>query len=284
MGAAVSLARGIARVLVPLCLLVAAPAEAGSRGVLLATTTSTQDSGLLDLLVPLFEKRSGFTVKTIAVGTGQALALGDRGEADVVLVHAPDLELVYLAKGNLVNRRPVMHNDFVLVGSPGDPAGVRGVRRGEEAVRKIAEQQRRFVSRGDHSGTHAREMALWKAAGVTPKGRWYIEAGQGMAATLTIASEKGAYTLTDRATYLAQKKRLQLAVLLEGDERLSNIYHVLEVSAARHPRVNGAGGKAFADFLLSPEAQAVIRTFGVAQYGQPLFFPDAGRPAPGGGG
>ncbi len=265
-------------------LLAAAPAEAQRATVILATTTSTQDSGLLDALVPLFEKKTGYTVKTIAVGTGQSLALGDRGEADVVLVHAPALELEYLAKGNLINRRLVMHNDFIVVGPPDDPAGIKGVKKAADALKKIAERQAKFVSRGDNSGTHAKETALWKAAGITPKGPWYIESGQGMGATLTIASEKAAYALTDRATYLAFRKRLQLALLLEGAAPLLNIYHVMEVNPARYPKVNAGGGKAFADFLVSSEAQAVIETFGVEKYGEPLFFPDAGKPEPIGGG
>jgi len=265
-------------------LLAAAPVEAQRSPVILATTTSTQDSGLLDVLIPIFEKKSGYTVKTIAVGTGQSLALGDRGEADVVLVHAPDLELQYVAKGNLVNRRRVMHNDFVLVGPPADPVGINGVKRAAEALKRIAERGAPFVSRGDQSGTHATEKSLWKAAGTTPNAPWYIESGQGMGATLTIAAEKGAYTLTDRATFLAFKKRVRLAVLLEGDAALLNIYHVMEVNPARYARVNAAGGKAFADFMLSAEAQELIKTFGVEKYGAPLFFPDAGKPAPSGGG
>ena len=267
-----------------LVLLAAAPAEAQKSSVILATTTSTQDSGLLDVLIPLFEKKSGHTVKTIAVGTGQSLALGDRGEADVVLVHAPRLELEYLAKGNLINRRLVMHNDFVLVGPLADPAGIKGVRKAADALKKIAETRGTFVSRGDNSGTHNTERSLWKAAGVVPKGSWYIESGQGMGATLTIASEKGAYALTDRGTYLSLQRRVQLAILLEGDAPLLNVYHVMEVSPARHAKVNAAGGKAFADFIVSSQAQAVIKTFGVEKYGAPLFFPDAGKPALGGGG
>lgn len=265
-------------------LLAVAPAPAQGATVILATTTSTQDSGLLDALVPLFEKKTGHTVKTIAVGTGQALTLGDRGEADVVLVHAPKLELDYLAKGNLIHRRLVMHNDFVLVGPLDDRAGIKGVDKAAHALKKIAARQAKFVSRGDNSGTHNTERFLWKTAGITPKGSWYIESGQGMGATLTIAAEKGAYALTDRATYLAFKKRIQLAVLLEADAPLLNIYHVMEVNPARYPRVNAAGGKAFADFMVSPEAQAVIQRFGVEKYGEPLFFPDAGKPEPGGGG
>jgi len=259
-----------------LSLLAAAPAEAQRSPVILATTTSTQDSGLLDVLVPLFETKSGYTVKTIAVGTGQALTLGDRGEADVVLVHAPDLELQFLTKGNLINRRRVMHNDFVLVGPPADPAGVKGKKNAADALRRVAERGAVFLSRGDQSGTHTKEKSLWKAAGIAAKGPWYIESGQGMGATLTIASEKGAYTLADRATHLAFKRRIQLMVLLEGDPALLNIYHVLEVSQARHPRVNAAGGKAFADFMLSAEAQQMIKTFGVEKYGEPLFFVGGG--------
>jgi len=265
--------------LVVLGLLATAPVEAQRPAVILATTTSTQDSGLLEVLVPLFEKKTGYTVKTLAVGTGQALALGDRGEADVVLVHAPKLELEYLAKGSLINRRLVMHNDFVLVGPPDDPAGIKGVN-AAEAFKKIADRQSRFVSRGDNSGTHNKEWSLWKAAGLTPKGNWYIESGQGMGATLTIASEKGAYTLTDRATYLAFQKLIRLPILLEGDAPLLNIYHVMEVNPVRYPKVNAAGGKAFANFMVSPGAQEAIRAFGADKYGQPLFFPDAGKPEP----
>lgn len=254
------------------------------RAVVLATTTSTQDSGLLELLVPMFEKESGYSVRTVAVGTGQALALGDRGEADVVLVHAPALEREYLARGHLVNRRLVMHNDFVVVGPPGDPAGIAGMARAAAALGRIAARGARFVSRGDESGTHAKEKALWRAAGLTPRGDWYIESGQGMGTTLVLASEKGAYTLSDRATYLAFRRRLRLDVVVEGDAPLLNVYHVLEVDPTRFPRVNGAGGRAFADFLVSPRIQAVIGRFGAERYGQPLFVPDAGKPEPGGDG
>ncbi|MGH7394683.1 MAG: substrate-binding domain-containing protein, partial [Candidatus Methylomirabilales bacterium] len=206
--------------------LLAAPAAVApqSRTILLATTTSTQDSGLLDVLVPLFEKKTGYTVKVIAVGTGQSLALGARGEADVVLAHAPELERKYVAEGSMVNRRPVMHNDFILVGPPADPAGTRGAPGAAEALRRIATRQARFVSRGDNSGTHNKERVLWKAAGVRAGGPWYLETGQGMGATLVIASEKDAYTLTDRGTYLAFQKRLRLTLLLEGDAPLLNPY------------------------------------------------------------
>jgi tungstate transport system substrate-binding protein len=264
-------------------LALAGAAPAAPKSVILATTTSTQDSGLLDVLVPLFEKQTGYTVKTIAVGTGQSLGLGDRGEADVVLVHAPGVELEYLAKGTLVNRRLVMHNDFVLVGPPADPAQIKGQKTAVEALRRIAARGSTFVSRGDNSGTQILERSLWKLAGVEPQDKWYLESGQGMGPTLTITSEKAAYTLTDRATFLAFRQRIGSAILLEGDALLLNVYHVLEVSPARYPRVNASGGKAFADFLVSPGTQAVIRAFGVEKYGQPLFVPDAGKPEPGGG-
>ncbi|MBI3826621.1 MAG: substrate-binding domain-containing protein [Candidatus Rokubacteria bacterium] len=246
------------------------------RAVILSTTTSTQDSGLLDVLVPMFEKRSGYTVKPIAVGTGQALALAARGEADVVLAHAPGLEKKYVAEGRLLNRRLVMYNDFVLVGPPEDPAKIRGTKKAADAMRAIASSRSRFVSRGDNSGTHLLEQSLWKSAGVDPGDGWYIEAGQGMGPTLTLADDRRAYTLTDRGTYLAFRNRIRLPVLLEGDKPLLNIYAVLEVNPANGPRVNTAGGKAFADFMLAPETQAVVRTYGVEKHGQPLFVPIAG--------
>lgn len=258
-------------------LAVVPPAGAASRVVILSTTTSTLDSGLLDVLVPLFERQTGLTVKTIAVGTGQALALAARGEADVTLAHAPALERKYVAEGRMRNRRLVMVNDFVVVGPAGDPAGIRDARPAAEAFRRIAAAGARFVSRGDRSGTHDRELALWRAAGVTPRGSWYIESGQGMGATLGIADERAAYALTDRATFLAVARRLRLVVLVEGDRALLNFYSVLEVDPANGPRVNAAGGRAFADFLVAPATQEVIRTFGIAAFGRPLFVPAAGR-------
>ena len=271
----------VALALVPLT---AAAQPAGARTVILSTTTSTQDSGLLDVLVPLFERARGYTVKTIAVGTGQALALGARGEADVVLAHAPGLEAKYVAEGKLLNRRLVMYNDFVLVGPAGDPAGVRTVKRTVEAFRLIAGSGSRFVSRGDNSGTHNLEKQLWGLASIEPRGAWYVESGQGMGATLVIANDRSAYTLTDRASYLAFQRRLKLAVLLEGDRPLLNIYSVMEVNPASGPRVNAAGGKAFADFMVSAEAHAVIRVFGVEKYGRPLFVPAVGLREEGVGG
>jgi tungstate transport system substrate-binding protein len=245
--------------------------------VVLSTTTSTQDSGLLDVLIPLFEKQSGLTVKPVSVGTGQALGLAARGEADVVLVHAPSLEKKYVADGKLLNRRLVMYNDFIIVGPEADPAKILGAPRAAAALAKIAAAGARFVSRGDKSGTHILEQALWKEAGVTPAAPLYIESGQGMGPTLGIADDRRAYTLTDRGTYLAFSKRIALKTLVEGDKALFNIYSVMEVNPANGPRVNAAGGKVFADFMLAPATQAVIKTFGVEKFGQPLFVPIAGK-------
>mgnify|MGYP005840363305 CR=1 FL=1 len=257
------------------------PALAGcgpapKKEVILATTTSTQDSGLLDVLVPMFEAKSGYRVKTIAVGTGQALAMGERGEADVLLVHAPEAEKKVVASGAAVNRRLVMHNDFVVVGPAEDPARIKGVH-AAEAFRRIAVAKALFVSRGDDSGTHKKEKDLWKQVGLQPSGAWYQEAGSGMGQTLNIASEKGGYTLTDRATYLALEKTLRLEIMVEGDTPLLNVYHVMQVNPDRFPRVNAAGGKAFVDFMVSSEAQQAIGRFGADKFGQPLFFPDAGK-------
>jgi len=253
------------------------PAPAGARTVIVSTTTSTQDSGLLDVLVPLFEQQTGYSVKTISVGTGQALALAARGEADVTLAHAPAVEKKYVAEGKMHNRRLVMYNDFLLIGPESDPAKIRGDKHVVAALKKIAEAGARFVSRGDKSGTHVLEQSLWKAAGVTPAAPWYIESGQGMGATLGIANDRQAYTLSDRATMLAFSKRVDLKPMVEGDRLLLNIYSVMEVNPANGPRVNTAGGKAFAEFMLAPETQAVIKAFGVDKYGQPLFVPIAGK-------
>lgn len=251
-------------------------AEAQRAPVILSTTTSTQDSGLLEALVPLFERQTGYSVKTIAVGTGQALALAARGEADVVLAHAPALEKKYVADGKMLNRRLVMYNDFVIIGPAEDPAKIKGMPKAADALKAIATSGSRFVSRGDNSGTHTLEKALWKLAGVEPQTGWYIESGQGMGATLGIAADRKAYALTDRGTYLAFQKRVRLPILVEGDAPLLNIYAVMEVNPANGPKVNTAGGKAFADFMLSVDVQKVIKTFGVDKYGQPLFVPIAG--------
>jgi tungstate transport system substrate-binding protein len=252
-------------------------ADSGSRNVILSTTTSTQDSGLLDVLVPLFEKQTGYMVNTISVGTGQALALAAKGDADVTLVHAPSLEKKYVADGKLLNRRLVMYNDFVIIGPKEDPVKVRAAKSVAAALKAIEQAKAAFVSRGDNSGTHTLEKSLWKSAGIEPKGSWYIEAGQGMGATLGIANERNAYTITDRGTLLALGKRVSLPVLIEGDRALLNIYSVLEVNPANGPRINSAGGKAFADFMVAPQTQNVIKSFGVEKFGQPLFVPVAGK-------
>jgi len=252
-------------------------AAPGATDVILATTTSTQDSGLLDVLVPAFEQQSDYRVKTIAVGTGQALALGERGEADVLLVHAPDRERTFMEAGHGTSRRLVMYNDFVLVGPWDDPAGIKGAT-AAEALKRIAGRGSLFVSRGDNSGTHQVEQQLWQSAGVAPKGQsWYQESGTGMGATLNIAAEKRGYTVTDRGTYLALKDRLGLAVLVAGERALLNIYSVITVDPKKNERINAAGGRAFADYVVSPPAQTLIKAFGVARFGQALFVPAAGQ-------
>jgi tungstate transport system substrate-binding protein len=247
--------------------------------VLLATTTSTRDAGLLDSLLPIFERRSGFKVKVVAVGSGQALEMGRRGDADVVLAHAPEAERVLADSGYFLRRRLVMHNDFLVVGPAADPAAVRGMTDAVAAMRRLAARQALFVSRGDRSGTHVLEQKLWRLAEVRlPPNGWYVESGQGMAATLQMADQKRAYTLTDRATYLAWRDKVQLLPLVEGDPLLYNVYHVMEVNPRNAPRVNVAGGRALADFLVTPEAQAFIAEFGKSRFGQSLFVPDAGKP------
>ncbi|EKN68531.1 substrate-binding domain-containing protein [Schinkia azotoformans] len=241
----------------------------------LATTTSTQDSGLLDVLVPMFEEQTGFMVKTIAVGTGKALEMGQNGEADVLLVHAPESEQPLVDSGVVTNYQLVMHNDFIVVGPKEDPAGIKGLTSTVEAFKKIAEDNSLFVSRGDDSGTHKKELGLWKNAEIEPSGKWYQETGQGMGATLKVASEKDGYSLTDRATYLALKHELNLDIILEGEESLLNIYHVMQVNPEKFENINGDAAKAFVDFMVAPETQKVIGEFGVEEFGEPLFFPDA---------
>jgi len=254
------------------------------RAVILATTTSTQDSGLLDALLPVFEGESGFQVKTISVGSGQAIAMARRGDADVLLVHSPADERKLMEDGYGRNRRLVMHNDFVVVGPPEDPARIKGAPTAREALSRVAKVQALFFSRGDGSGTHAKEKGLWRAAAIDPAGQpWYRETGLGMGETLNVAAEKGGYTLSDRGTFLArnQASPLHLVILTQGEPQLLNVYHVIEVDPARWPKVNSAGAKAFADFMLSAHTQELIRTFGVDRVGSPLFFPDAGKPEPG---
>jgi len=260
-------------------LIAVAPAAAQEKNLILATTTSTQDTGLLDVLVPAFEKQSGFMVKTIAVGSGQAMTMGQKGEADVLLVHSPDAEKKFMEDGFGTRRLLVMHNDFIIVGPAADPAKIKGTQSSAEALKKIGAGGGTFISRGDKSGTHSKELSLWKAVGVTPEGQaWYQQTGLGMGQTLNVASEKAFYTIADRGTYLALKKNLALDILVEGDKSLLNVYHVIEVSQAKWPKVNAAGAKAFADFMVAAETQKIIGGFGVDKFGSPLFFPDAGKP------
>jgi tungstate transport system substrate-binding protein len=247
------------------------------KNVILATTTSTQDSGLLDVLIPEFEKKTGYKVKTIAVGTGQALAMGEKGEADVLLVHAPAAEKELVDSGVGINYRLVMHNDFIVLGPPDDPAGIKSAAGTLDAFKKIATTQSTFVSRGDESGTHKKEQSIWTKAGIEPAGKWYQQSGTGMGNTLNIASEKRACTLSDRATYLAQKKNVKLDILYQGDKTLLNIYHVMQVNPEKFDKVNAAGGKAFVEFMVSPQTQKIIGDFGVDKFGEPLFIPDAGK-------
>jgi tungstate transport system substrate-binding protein len=245
--------------------------------LILATTTSTQDSGLLDVLVPVFQDQSGYTVKVVAVGSGEALKMGEQGNADVLLVHSPTSEKTFMDNGFGSERTLVMHNDFIIVGPEADPAGIKGKATAAEAFQKIAAAQAPFISRGDDSGTHKMELAIWKKAGITPEGDWYQESGQGMGATLKIASEKAAYTLSDRATYLANQDTLALVILVEGDTALLNIYHVIVVNPEKWPKINNEGAKAFAAFLVSEEGQDMISQFGVEKFGKSLFTPDAGK-------
>lgn len=255
-----------------------APAQApASKDLILATTTSTVDTGLLDVLTPIFEKNTGYRVKTIAVGTGQSLAMGEKGEADVLLTHAPEAEKKLVDSAAVINYKLVMHNDFIIVGPSEDPAGIKG-KPSAEALKAVADKQALFVSRGDDSGTHKKELSVWKKAGVAPSGsKWYQESGQGMGATLLMASEKQGYTLTDRGTYMAQKKNIKMEILSEGDAALLNIYHAMQVNPEKFNKVNGPGARAFVDFMVAPETQKIIGEFGKDKFGQPLFFPDAGK-------
>jgi len=270
--------------LLSLALLLTAAEPAGRsaqrKEIILATTTSTRDAGLLDSLLPVFERQTGYHVKVIAVGSGQALEMGRRGDADLVLSHAPEAERTLTDSAYFVRRRLVMHNEFLIVGPSEDPAGVRGLNDAVTAFERIAGHQAWFVSRGDQSGTHQRELSLWQRAHITPPppGSWYVEVGQGMGATLQLASEKSAYTLTDDATYLTWRDKIALAPMVEGDSLLNNVYHVLELNSRNAPRINVQGGRALADFFVAPETQRLIERFGKARFGRSLFFPDAGKP------
>jgi len=267
------------------CLLLCAAsfgsAGAGQKNLILATTTSTQDSGLLDVLIPIFEKQSGYFVKTISVGSGQAMKMGETGEADVLLVHSPDSEKNFVAQGFGVNRKLVMHNDFIILGPANDPAKIRGAKTAAEAFKKIAQSGALCLSRGDNSGTDAKEKGLWKGAGIKPEGqKWFQQTGLGMGETLNVAAEKHGYLLADRGTYLAlnKKRRLGLEIMVAGEPKLLNIYHVIEVNPAKWPKVNTPGAKAFSEFMVAAPTQALISHFGTKEFGSPLFFPDAGKP------
>lgn len=245
--------------------------------IILATTTSTQDSGLLDVLIPMFEEQTGYRVKTIAVGTGQALAMGEKGEADVLLTHAPASEKPLVESGAVTNYQLVMHNDFILVGPSSDPAKVKDLQSVADAFKSISETSSIFVSRGDDSGTDKKEKGIWKDINIPNEGSWYQETGQGMGQTLNIASQKEGYTLTDRATFLAQKDNLQLEIAVQGEKSLLNIYHVMQVNEEKFPKVNADGAKAFVEFMIDSKTQDIIGEFGMDEYGEPLFFKDAGK-------
>lgn len=261
----------------------ASPAATKASGnLVLATTTSTQDSGLLDVLVPMFEDESGYNVQVIAVGSGQAIEQASRGDADVVLVHSPAAEKKMVDAGDGIERALVMHNDFIIAGPASDPAKVADATSTTDAMTRIANAQSSFISRGDDSGTNALELKLWDGASIEPSGSWYEESGQGMGATLQIASQRQAYTISDRATFLAQEDTLDLEILYDGAPELLNVYHVIVVNPDKHPDINSAGARAFAAFMVRPDVQDVIGKFGVDKYGEALFFPDAGKPEPAG--
>ena len=259
--------------LASLALLGAASQARADPFIVLASTTSTESSGLFRHLLPAFTAATGIEVRVVAVGTGQAIRLARNGDADVLLVHHPESERQFIADGHGVERVPVMHNDFVLVGPAHDPAGIRGLRDAAAALARIAAGRRPFASRGDHSGTHMVELELWDAAGVEPRGSWYRETGSGMGATLNVASAMDAYALADRGTWLSFGNRAHLEILVEGDERLQNPYGVILVNPARHAHVRAAAGQAFIDWLTSAPGQARIASFLIG--GEQAFFPDA---------
>ncbi len=251
------------------------PGEAAQQELKLATTTSTENSGLLDVLLAPFEERSGVRVKVIAVGTGAAIRIAKDGNADVVLVHARNLEDEFVAQGQGTKRYQVMHNDFIIVGPAEDGAGIRGEKNVLVALERIALSRAGFVSRGDDSGTHIKEMSLWKMAGISPEGGWYVQSGGGMATTLRIANEKRAYTLSDRATYLHLQKELDLTVLCEGDTCLFNSYGIIPVSPQKYSWVRYDLAMQLVDYITGKEGQEIINQYGLAEFGEPLFFADA---------
>lgn len=246
----------------------------GNKTIILATTTSVQDTGLLDVLVEAFQKKSGYTVKAIAAGTGQALQLGRLGEADILWVHSPDDEKQFVEEGFGVNRATFMHNDFVLLGPENDPAKAKGREKIIDAFKKINQGKVLFISRGDKSGTHKKELKIWKEAGITPEKEKYLETGQGMAQTVQVANEKQAYCLADRSTYLSLKKSLNLTIVSQGDEKLRNNYSLILVNPQKFPKVNAKGAKVFFDYLLSRETKEIVENFGKEKFDQQLFFYD----------
>ncbi|MFW6113954.1 MAG: substrate-binding domain-containing protein [Actinomycetota bacterium] len=253
----------------------AEPSETESTNLILATTTSTQDSGLLEQWVPMFEEDNPYTVKVIAVGSGKAMQMGREGEADVMLVHSPAAEEEMVADGYAIDREPVMHNDFIIVGPASDPAGIKDAGSAVDAFSRIAGVQATFISRGDDSGTHKKELTIWEEAGMEPGGEWYVESGRGMGDNLRVASEEGAYTLSDRATYLNLSGDVELEIIFDGDDTLNNYYHIMEINPEKWPDVNSEGAEAFSDFVTGTEAQEFLLEFGVERFGQQLFYPDA---------
>jgi tungstate transport system substrate-binding protein len=253
--------------------------------IILASTTSTRDSGLMDVLIPIFQQKTGYVLKPVYVGSGAAIALGQAGNADVLLVHSPAAEVTFMNGGYGSGRKLVMHNDYIIGGPASDPARISGMTVATDALKKIADAKVNFYSRGDNSGTDVLEKSLWKKIGInvadnsTTNPSWYIQggAGAGMLDLLRIASEKNGYTIADRSTYLANKAVLALSIFVQGDPSLLNIYHVIQVSADKFSKVNAAGAKAFADFMVDKDTQATIAKYGLSKYGESLFFPDAGK-------
>ena len=244
-----------------------------SERIRMATTTSTDNSGLLEAVLPPFEKMCDVTVDVIAVGTGKAIKLAETGNVDLILVHAPEAEKQFITEGYGVNRRQVMHNDFILLGSKSDPAKLKGEKKSARAFQKIAQAGALFISRGDDSGTHKKEKKIWQEAGVEPNGAWYLEAGQGMGTVLQMAHEKGAYTISDRGTFLAYRSKIDLTIISEGDPGLYNPYGVIAVNPARHPHVNYVRAMSLIGWFTSPECQKIIAAF--KKEGEVLFYPDA---------
>lgn len=251
--------------------------EEESKRIILSTTTSTQDSGLLDYILPEFEEKTGIEVDVIAVGTGKALQMGKDGEADILLVHAKASEEEFVAEGHGLERRDVMYNDFVLVGPGEDPLKLKENTPNNilEGLKTIAENEFTFVSRGDDSGTHKKELSIWKEANIEPEGEWYLEAGAGMGDVLKMADEKQGYTITDRATYLNMMDTLELEVIIEGDANLFNQYGIIPVNPEKSDKINAEGAKEFMEWLLSDETQELIGEYGVEEFGMPLFVPNA---------